>query len=55
MEQQHNVLVIQRRGRAVTDYKYRRQLQLMSIRKISTKSMGQVISTLFKSQEKFVQ
>ena len=31
------------------------ELQLMSLVKLATKSMGQVISTLFKSQEKFVQ
>ena len=42
-QQQHTVLVIQRRGRVVTDYKTRQKVclvQLMFIIQISTKKYG---------------
>ena len=50
---------IQRRGRVVTDFKNRQKVCLLHYNcplvKLAPKSTGQVISTRFISQEKFVQ
>ena len=60
MEQQQHNLVIQRRGRIVTDYKNRQKVCLVlcnkyPLVKLTPKSMGQVILIRIKLQEKFVQ
>ena len=54
----NKVLLIQRRGRVVADYKNRKKVSLVHYNsyplvKVAPKSMVQVISTLFKLQVKF--
>ena len=56
----NTVLVIQRRGRVVTDYKNWPKFclvhyNLSPLVKLAPKSIGQFILTCFESQERFVQ